>query len=106
MNKLIIGVIVSLVIGTGIGYALGNSSSDVGMSKKDADASIVMMKEQAATIQKMATMMRDAGVSLETWSTKYNDQSMVMMGKDMQTVSLKYMKATSTTGTMNKMMGN
>lgn len=106
MNKLILGVLVSLVIGTGVGYTLGNNSSDVGMNKKDAQASIAMMKDQTATIEKMATMMKNAGVSLEKWSTKYSDNDMVMMSKDMQAVSQKYMKAADTTGSMGKMMGN
>lgn len=108
MNKLILGVIVSLLVGTGIGYVLGSGSGDMGMNKKDAEASIAMMKDQAAAIQKMSAMMNDAGVSLEGWSTKYGDSGMMMMSKDMKAVSQKYMKETenANTGSMKGMMGN
>ena len=108
MNKIILSVIVSLVIGGGVGYMIGQGGSDVGMNTKDAQASIAMMKDQTVTIQKMSAMMKDAGVSLEGWSTQYKDNDMMMKAKDMQTVAEKYMKTTNTTtGTgMNKMMGN
>lgn len=108
MNKLILGVIVSLLVGTGVGYILGSGSGDMGMNKKDAEASIAMMKDQAAAIQKMSVMMKDASVSLEGWSAKYGDSGMMMMSKDMQVISQKYMKGTenANTGSMKGMMGN
>ena len=108
MNKIILSVIVSLIIGGGAGYMVGQGSSDVGMNSKDAQASVAMMKEQSATIATMSKMMKDAGTSLEGWSAQYKDNDMMMKAKDMQTVADKYMKTTNTTtGTgMNKMMGN
>jgi hypothetical protein len=67
-----------------------------------------MMKEQSSSIKTMAEMMKSNSLSLQEAGTKYKDEGMMSMGKDVEMVGTKYMgedtKATENTGIMKNMM--
>jgi hypothetical protein len=106
----IIGIIVALAVGVGAGYSLGKSMNNADTAKaKELQDSITMMKDQAASIKKMAELMKSGGASLQEIGMKYMDDAAVAKGQDLATVGEKYVKENekaATGNTMNKMMGN
>ena len=90
--------IFALVIGGGVGYSMNKGAGDVGMTKKQVQDSIVMMKGQSAAIETMSKMMIDAGTMMEEKSMMnkkagmmMNDDAMMMKGKDLKALGEKYM---------------
>lgn len=110
MKTIIIVAVVSLIIGGSVGYYSGKGPTENTDQTKKLQDSIVMMKEQSSSIKTMAEMMKANGLSLQEAGTKYKDEGMMSMGKDMEMIGVKYMgenaKATESTGTMKNMMGN
>ncbi len=76
------GIVVALIVGGAGGYFVGQNGAST------ANASLVqqmtdMMKADGTSMEKMGGIMMQAGVLLEERGTKYSDQEMVMMGKDL-----------------------
>lgn len=110
MKTTIIVAVISLVIGGSAGYYSGKGSDGNTDQTKKLQDSIAMMKEQSSNIKTMAEMMKSNGLSLQEAGTKYKDEGIMSMGKDMEMVGAKYSgentKATESTGTMENMMEN
>ena len=109
INTLVICVVVALVFG-GVGYFLGKSVNNDSEQVKNLQDSMTMMKEQSASIQKMAEIMRSSGVAMQEMGTKYKDDKVVSYGKDLEMVGEKYKMENTTVsggdGSMEHMMGN
>ena len=93
-TTLIIGVVVALIIGGGIGYAMGKGAQDHSVQTKELQDSITMMNEQSANMQKMAVMMKSGGVFMQEMGLKYKDDDAVSKGKDLEAIGDTYMKGT------------
>ncbi len=110
MKTTIIGSVIALIIGSGIGYGIAKGSVDTSAQDKKLQDSITMMKEQSTSIQQMGELMKSSGSMMQQMATKYNDDSMMMKGKDMEAVGMKYMaddkKATESSSMMKDTMGN
>lgn len=78
----ILGMIVALAIGSVGGYVAGKNGADT-LNAKQVAAMTMMMKDDGARMEKMGTIMMHAGGMMEERGTKYSDQEMVMMGKDL-----------------------
>lgn len=107
MNTTITSALVALIIGAGAGYLAGNGATATGSEAKALHESVVMMKEQSASIQEMAKLMLSTGTALQDIGMKYNDSAAVSRGKDVEAVAAKYVKAETTTSaesTMGKIM--
>ena len=115
----IVTAAITLIIGAGAGYALnmGKASEDVGMTKKQVQDSIVMMRGQSAAIETMSKMMIDAGTMMQEKSMMnksagmmMHDDAMMQKGKDLKVLGEKYMadnKAMSeSSDEMKKTMSN
>ncbi len=105
----ILSIAIALIIGGVGGYFMGgsiNSTSADTYVKKEQE-SIVMMKDQAATIKKMAEIMKTSGVMMQTVGMQYKNDEATITGKDLEMMGIKYMSTASTTGSnsMNQMMG-
>ncbi len=102
-------VVIAIVIGGGIGYSFGKGMNNNSAQTKELQDSVVMMKEQSASIQKMAELMKSSGVAMQTMGMVYKDDAAVSGGKDLEMMGDKYMKenlkATEDSGTMKSMMG-
>jgi hypothetical protein len=109
-NTLIVSIVISLVVGSGIGYSLGKGMSGSGSQTKELQDSIVMMKEQSSSIQKMAEIMKSSGILMQEMGVNYKNDDAVSKGKDMEMMGAKYIKEnvtkTESSGTMKNMMGN
>src|SRR3989338_8052969 len=109
-TTLVIGIIIALVIGVGAGYSFGSGSNNNGGENKELQDSITMMKEQSATIKKMAEVMKTSGTMMQTMGMTYKNDEAVSTGKDLEMMGEKYMgeneKASESTGVMKNMMGN
>lgn len=109
-TTLVIGIVISLVIGGSIGYFSGKGANDNSDQTKKLQDSVTMMKEQSSSIQKMAEMMKSSGLIMQEMGTKYKDDEAISEGKDLQMIGEKYMgenqKATENDGTMKNLMGN
>ncbi|MFA6414769.1 MAG: hypothetical protein WC217_00600 [Candidatus Paceibacterota bacterium] len=105
MKTTIAGVLVAFIIGGGAGYFAGNGANSSGVESKKLQESIVMMKEQSASIQDMAQMMQSNGTFLQDIGMKYNDETTVSKGKDMEAIGAKYMKADATASAGSDTMG-
>ncbi|MFZ2167341.1 MAG: hypothetical protein WAV50_00555 [Minisyncoccia bacterium] len=106
MNSTIGSALIALIIGGGAGYFMGSSNGGDTKSAKDLQESVVMMKEQAVSIQEMAEMLQANGTIMQTMGMQYKNDDAVSKGKDMMAVGAKYIKADTTAGseTMGKMM--
>jgi len=106
---LVIGIIIALTIGAGVGYSFGKGSKDNRVETKKMEDAISMMKEQSASIQKMAEMMKSGGSAMQEMSMKYKDDEAMVKGKDLQMLGEKYLKDAATTSgnsdSMKQMMG-
>ena len=92
MKTTIIGILIALIIGGGIGYSFGKGMSSGGADSKKLQDAITMMKEQSTSIQKMAEMMKSSGVLMQDLGMKYNDDSLLSKGKDLEAVGQKYVE--------------
>lgn len=104
----IVGILIALIIGGTGGYFIGGSSgSDDHHAKKDQE-SIVMMKDQANTITKMAEVMKTGGTMMQSMGMQYKNDDAINAGKDLEIMGAKYLNDTSktmgTSDTMNSMM--
>lgn len=105
----ILSVAIALIIGGVGGYFIGgsNTTNSDAYAKKEQEA-IVMMKDQANTITKMAQVMKTSGTMMQTIGTQYKNDDAVNTGKDLEMMGTKYLtdttKTTGTTGSMNSMM--
>ena len=91
--NLIIGIIISLIIGGIGGYVAGKNTGDTDVSVKTAQQiteMTAMMKADGGRMEKMGTLMIEGGKMLEERGTKYNDQEMVMKGKDLEVNGAKH----------------
>lgn len=106
----VIGIIIALIIGTGAGYSLGKGTGNDSGENKELQDSITMMKEQSATIKKMAEIMTTSGLMMQTIGATYKDDMVVSKGKDLEMMGEKYVgentKASESNGTMKNMMEN
>ena len=92
-SNLIIGIIFSLMIGGIGGYVAGKNTGDTDVSVKTAQQiteMTAMMKADGGRMEKMGTLMIEGGKMLEERGTKYNDQEMVMKGKDLEVNGAKH----------------
>lgn len=88
----LIAIIVALIVGGAGGYFVGqNGASTVNTSQVQQMTD--MMKADGMSMEKMGGMMMQAGVLLEERGTKYSDQEMVMMGKDLSANGKKHQSA-------------
>src|SRR3989339_1227107 len=92
MKTTIIVAVISLIIGGSVGYYSGKGPTENTDQTKKLQDSIVMMKEQSSSIKTMAEMMKSNGLSLQETGTKYKDEAIVSMGKDMEMVGIKYIE--------------
>lgn len=80
---IILGVTIGLALGGFGGYTMGtNESSNVSVAAQ-VEQMAQMMKGDGEEMARMGGMMMDAGKMMEEGGTKYGDQQMVMMGKDL-----------------------
>ncbi len=91
MKNTIIAIVLVVLAG-GTGYFAGKSGNLAAHKEEKIQASITMMNEQSATIKKMGEMMKAGGLMMQELGTKYEDEGLVMGGKDMMIVGEKYMK--------------
>ncbi|MEK7192602.1 MAG: hypothetical protein AAB682_00505 [Patescibacteria group bacterium] len=91
MKTTITAIVLSLIVGGGIGYYSGKGSDQNADQTKKLQDSIVMMKEQSSNIKTMAEMMKSNGLSLQESGSKYKDEGMMSMGKDMEMLGSRYM---------------
>ncbi|MFA5933831.1 MAG: hypothetical protein WC795_01230 [Candidatus Paceibacterota bacterium] len=91
-TTLVIGIIIALIIGSGIGFSLGKGSSKNTSDEKKLQDSISMMKEQSLSIQKMGEMMISSGVIMQEAGMKYKDDEIIANGKDLEAIGNKYIK--------------
>lgn len=78
----ILGIIVALAIGHASGYFFGQRGHATANTAQVTQLSD-MMKADGAQMAKMGVMMMGAGAMMEERGVKFNDQEMVMMGKDL-----------------------
>lgn len=91
MKNILIAIVIVIVAG-GAGYFIGQSGNTSAADAKKMQDSITMMKEQSATIKKMGEIMKNNAAVMQQAGTKYNDQDLMMSGKDMETLAAKYTK--------------
>ena len=92
-SNLIIGIIFSLIIGGIGGYFTGKNVGNTNVSAKTAQQiteMTAMMKADGGRMVKMGSLMIEGGKMLEERGTKYNDQAMVMKGKDLEVNGAKH----------------
>jgi threonine aldolase len=102
-TKIVLAVIVSLVIGGAGGYLVaedGVKTANAAQIQQMTD----MMKTDGTSMEKAGGMMVQAGTLLQDRGTKYNDQEMVMMGKDLSANGAKH-QADGQSMTGGDMMG-
>jgi uncharacterized protein (UPF0333 family) len=105
----ILSIAIALIIGGVGGYFIGgsNTTNSDAYAKREQEA-IVMMKDQATTITKMAQVMKTSGTMMQAVGTQYKNDEAVNTGKDLEMMGTKYLtdttKTTGTTGSMNSMM--
>lgn len=90
-KNLVLGIIISLIIGAGAGYSFGKGANNNDVKIKEFQDSVTMMNEQATTIQKMAGMMKSSGIMMQELGAKYKEEESVMKGKDLEVMGGKYM---------------
>jgi hypothetical protein len=61
MDKVIIAGVIALIIGGGGGFFAGKSSVDTQKGDKQLQDAVVMMKDQAKSIEQMSSMMKSGG---------------------------------------------
>ena len=109
MKNTIIAIVLVVLAGVS-GYFTGSNDNASGVDIKKLEDSVIMMKEQSATIKKMGEIMKTNGVMMQDLGTKYKDEGLVMGGKDMMTIGEKYMKddenQTTKDAPMKQIMGN
>ncbi len=109
-TTLVISIILSLVIGGSIGYVSGKGTNSNDAQSKELQDSISMMKEQSASIKKMAEIMKTSGTMMQTMGMTYKDEEAISKGKDLEMMGEKYLgenaKASEGSGAMKSMMGN
>ena len=103
-------VAIIVIVALGLGYFAGTSSAGMGSAlPSEINDSIVMMKKQSASIEKMGEMMKTSGSMMQEFGIKYNDGMMISQGKDLEAVGTKYMqddaKESTGGGSMNKIIG-
>lgn len=109
MDKVIIAGMIALIIGGGGGFFVGQSSVDTQKNDKQLQDSVVMMKDQAKSIEQMSSMMKSGGAMMQEMGMKYKDDVLVQQGKDMQAIGEKNQNsnaARSNEGGMRDIMGN
>lgn len=105
----IVGIAIALLIGGVGGYFVGssNTNNSDAYAKKEQEA-IVMMKDQANAITKMAQVMKTSGAMMQTIGMQYKNDDAINTGKDLEMMGVKYLvdttKTTGTSDTMNSMM--
>lgn len=102
-TSITLGIIIALIVGGMGGYALGKNSTNTEYTVQVQQMSD-MMKSDGTSMEKMGGMMMNAGAMMEERGTKYSDQEMVMMGKDLS-VSGKKHQADGQSMTGGNMMG-
>ncbi|KKQ62209.1 MAG: hypothetical protein UT03_C0035G0005 [Candidatus Moranbacteria bacterium GW2011_GWD2_38_7] len=107
---LVLIIVVTFIIGGGVGYFSGNSmKGDDAQDKKMRD-SVTMMKDQESAIKKMGEMMQSSGAMMQEMGTKYSDNGALSKGKDLQLLGEKYLKDTTkkaeSDDSMKGIMGN
>lgn len=102
-----LGIIIALLIGGIGGYVAGKNSTN-STHAEEIQQMTDMMKSDGESAAKMGGMMMTAGAMLEDRGTKYNDQEMVMMGKDLSVSGKKHQQdgQSMTSGNMMGMTAN
>lgn len=85
----IFGIIIALVVGGAGGYFTAQKAT-AAITATQVGEMTKMMKEDGMSMEKMGTIMMRGGSLLEERGAKYNDQDMVMMGKDLSTNGKKH----------------
>ena len=86
---IILGVVMGIALGGFGGYTAGQKGTDTVNAKQVSDMTM-MMKLDGANMEKMGGLMMEAGAMLQDRGTKYNDQEMVMKGKDLSVNGAKH----------------
>lgn len=102
-TSITLGMIIALIVGGMGGYALGKNSTNTEYAAQ-VQQMTDMMKSDGVSMEKMGGIMMNAGAMMEERGTKYSDQEMVMMGKDLS-VSGKKHQADGHSMTGGDMMG-
>lgn len=88
-TTIILSVIVGVALGGFGGFVTGKQTGDVGMTDAEVHNLIGMMTAEGKSMTEMGKMMQEGGTILEERGVKYNDQEMVMKGKDLKAVGAK-----------------
>lgn len=78
----ILGIIVALAIGGAGGYFAGQKGAST-INAAQVQQMTDMMKDDGARMEKMGGMMMQAGSMMGEMGVKYNDEAMIMAGKDL-----------------------
>lgn len=90
MNKTsIIAIVVSLVIGGGAGYMAGSGSAAPATDTAKVSELTKMITADGEQMKKMGDVMVKASTLLEERGTKYNDNDLIMTGKDLSVYGTK-----------------
>lgn len=87
-TSIILGVVIGLALGAFGGYAVGQKS--MAETEKEIAAMTSMMRSDGEQMVKMGGMMMSAGKMMEEGGAKYNDEVMLMMGKDLGASGMKH----------------
>ena len=107
-SNLTVGIIIALIIGGSMGYLGGKAAASTGVSEviaKQVNEMTTMMSEDGMRMEKMGTMMIEGGKMLQERGAKYNDQGMIMKGKDLEVNGTKHQADGKSMMDLNSMMG-
>ncbi len=85
----ILAIIIALSVGGAGGYFAGQNGASTANAAQ-VQQMTDMMKTDGTSMDKAGGMMVQAGQLLQDRGAKYNDQEMLMMGKDLSTVGKKH----------------
>lgn len=106
-TSIILGVVIGLAIGGFGGYTTGQKSATT-INAAQVQQMTDMMKTDGERMGKMGGMMMSAGTMMQEKGTTYKDDTMVMMGKDLEANGKKHMEdgKSMTEGDMMGMTAN
>ncbi len=86
---IILSVIVGAALGGFGGFTAGKQASAIGMTDTEVHELIEMMTSEGKSMMAMGKMMQEGGAMLEERGTTYNDQQMIIKGKDLMALGAK-----------------
>lgn len=85
----ILAIILALIIGHASGYFFGQRGHTAEYTREVAEMTM-MMKNDGARMEKIGGMMMQMGGVVEERGTKYDDQELIMMGRDLSVSGKKH----------------